>query len=319
MEINDDIRTAIESDLGLKVLFTKGESIKVRNCWHFYTDGNHLDFLFNDDEDFIDGMNRLFLVATRHRIVILAFSLMGTHIHLVLWGKLNECEKFVFQYLKLISMHLSKKYGDKHKLMNLSPNHQQIDNDRYLKVVICYVLKNAPVGGIAFNALDYPWSSAPLYFRRKGYWSSPRLESVLEDSSSYGTNRMRKLLKTKSPPLKPFKLIGSIVYPGEYVASDIVEKIYRTHKAFNYFMCVSKESEIDSRQGTISRLSLPHSELQQHKNEICSELFGMDTIRTLSTGQRLKLAKCLLARYNCSPKQVAKACGLRFEEIKEML
>lgn len=319
MKINDDIRTALESDLGLNVQFSKGLLIPVKNCWHFSTDGNQVDFMFNDDDDFITGMNRLFITVRKYRVVILAFSLMGTHLHLVLWGEFRDVQRFVFEYLKLTSMYLSGKYGDKHKLVNLFPNHQAVDNDRYLKTVICYVVKNAPVGGVAFNALEYPWSSGPLYFRRDGYWSSCNWGRMMQDSSIHGTHELRKMLRTKVLPKEPFRLIGRMVFPGEYVASDIVESIYRTHKAFNYFMCISKESEVESRQGAISRLSLPHYELQQHKNELCVEQFGARTIRVLSTTQRLSLAKTLLARYNCSPKQVAKSCGLKFEEVREML
>lgn len=110
-----------------------------------------------------------------------------------------------------------------------------------------------------------------------------------------------------------------MVFPKEFVAVEIVERIFRTHKAFNYFMCISKESDVESVQGSISRLSIPYSELHQHKDELCRERFGVKTIRTLSTDQRLYLAKTLLSKYNCSPKQVAKACGLKYEEAKEFL
>jgi len=319
MKINDDIRKALESDLGLSVQFMKGQTIPVKNCWHFSTDGNLVDYLFNDDEDFIAGINRLFILSRRYNIVILAYSLMGTHIHIIIWGQLRECEQFVIEFLRLTSMHLSRKYGDKHKLTNVHPHCQTIDNDRYLKTAICYVVKNAPVGGISFNAMEYPWSSAPLYFKRSGYWSSDSWNRNLTDSNAYGVHRLRKILKTKSIPKDCFKLIGTMVFPDEIVATDMVENLFRSHKSFNYFMCISKESDVESIRGAISRLSLPHTELHQHKIELCKERFGVKTIRSLSTLQRLSLAKALLAKYNCSPKQVAKACGLKFEEIKSFL
>lgn len=319
MKIKDDIRKEIESDLGLNFQFSKGQIIPVKNCWHFSTDGNQIDFLFDDEDDYRSGINRMFLVSLKYRIVILAFSLMSTHLHFVIWGGLKEAERFMSDYLKLTSMYLSRKYGDRHKLKNLIPNHQTVDNDRYLKVVICYVIKNAPVGGMRFNALDYPWSSAPLYFKHEGCWSSSDWQSVLEDSSGFSVRTLRNVLKTKSLPNKSFKMIGPMVFPGEFVATDVVETIFRTHKSFNFFMCISKESDVESVRGAISRLSLPHSELQQHKVELCREQFGAESIRLLSTGQRLSLAKGLLARYNCSPKQVAKSCGLKYAEVKELL
>ena len=84
-------------------------------------------------------------------------------------------------------------------------------------------------------------------------------------------------------------------------------------------MCVSKESDVDERGGSISRLSLPMQEMRQHKNETCNELFGTHSIRTLTTAQRLHLAKVLKARYNSSTKQLARLCGLVYDEVRNLL
>jgi len=319
MEITDGIRNAVESDLGLTTQFVKGQKIPVRNCWHFSTDGNRVDYLFLDDEDFIAGTNRIFVVWRKYHIVILAYVLMNTHVHFILWGDFMECSKFMHEYIRLTSMYLSAKYGDCHKLRDLLPDFQVIEDDYYLKVAICYVIKNPPVGGLAYNALDYPWSSGPLLFKRENPWTYTGWKSILTDSSSVGTRQIIRILRTESIPDNPFRLIGQMVFPGEFIPVDIVEKIFKTHKGFNYFMCISKEYDVESIEGSISRLSIPHQELQQHKMELCREKFGVETIRSLSTRQRLILAKLLLSQFNCSPKQVAKSCGLVFDEVKSLL
>ena len=319
MKIADDIRRTMEPDLGLNVPFTKGQLIPTRNCWHFSTNGNLVDFLFRDEEDFIAGTNRLFILSRKYKIVILAYSLMDTHVHFVLWGNLKECEQFMHEYIKLTSMYLSSKYGDRHKLLTLYPNYQVVTDDRYLKTVICYVLKNAPVAGLAFNALDYPWSSAPLYFRRRGYWSFLDWDSRLESSETFSSNEICRILKTRYAPDKAFNLIGNMVFPEEFVATETVERIFRSHRSFHFFMCISRESDVESVEGSISMLSIPNSELHQHKQELCREKFGVSTIRSLSTDQRLHLARMLRSGYNCSPKQIAKVCGLIYNEVKNLL
>lgn len=274
----------MESDLGLNAQFVKGQNLPVRNCWHFSTDGGLVDFLFRDDEDFIAGMNRIFILCQKYNVVILAFVLMDTHVHFILWGELGECKRFMHEYLKLTSMHISDKYGDRHKLENVFPNYQVIDNDLYLKMAICYVHKNPPVAGIQYLAQDYPWSSAPLIFRRQGNWSSCDWLSSAKESTELGCREIRRMLKS-----------------------------------FNFFMCHAKESDIESVKGSISRLSLPYAELHQHKIDFCQKYFGVKSIRSLSTTQRVALARKLRASYNCSPKQIASACGLIYSEIKDML
>jgi hypothetical protein len=127
----------------------------------------------------------------------------------------------------------------------------------------------------------------------------------------------REFLKSRHfSHIEEAKMIGQIIFPGEYVAYEIVEKIFKTHKSFNFFMCKSKEEDIESKGGALSRLSIPMQEMRQHRNELCLELFQTNTIRSLDTQQRLKLARTLRKRFNSSPKQICRLCGLVLDEVK---
>ena len=313
----------LRADLSIDAPFVKGKNNQVKNCWHFYSDGNSISTLFYDEKDFIDGMNRIFVVYTRHPIVILAFCLMDTHVHFILYGNFNDCNRFMHEYLRLTSQHISKRHKQRNILSGMPLSHQTIDNDFYLKIAICYVIKNAPVGGLFYNAYDYPWGSGPLYFRNNNLWSSP---AWVDDNSPHfgnlsnmGIREKRKLLKTKDSIPYNVKIINGMIFPGEYVAYNIVELIFKTPKSFNFFMGISKEEDIESKGGIVSRLSIPISEMRQHRKEVCAELFGTESIRSLSTAQRLKVARRLKSNYDSSPKQICKLCGLIFCEVKDLL
>lgn len=310
------------TDLGLNRPFVKGQTIPINNCWHFSTDGNAVDCLFYDDDDFIAGMNRIYITVRGYNVIILAFSLMDTHVHFVLYGEFDECNHFMHEYVRRTSIFIAKKHGENNKLDGVPIDYQRVDNDYYLKTVICYTVKNAPVAGVPFNALDYPWSSGPLYFKKAGYWSSPSWqgkENNLSDSGIMGTKTLRKVLKTRDLPEKNLRMAGSLIFPGEYVAYELVERLFKTTKSFNYFLCRTKEEEVDSKGGTISHLSVPMQEMRQHKNELCLELFNTASIKTLNTSQRLILARTLRSRFNSSIKQIARLCGLIYNEVKDLL
>lgn len=310
------------TDLGLNRPFVKGQTIPINNCWHFSTDGNAVDCLFYDDDDFIAGMNRIYITVRGYNVIILAFSLMDTHVHFVLYGEFDECNHFMHEYVRRTSIFIAKKHGENNKLDGVPIDYQRVDNDYYLKTVICYTVKNAPVAGVPFNALDYPWSSGPLYFKKAGYWSSPSWqgkENNLSDSGIMGTKTLRKVLKTRDLPEKNLRMAGSLIFPGEYVAYELVERLFKTTKSFNYFLCRTKEEEVDSKGGTISHLSVPMQEMKQHKNELCLELFNTASIKTLNTSQRLILARTLRSRFNSSIKQIARLCGLVYNEVKDIL
>ena len=171
---------------------------------------------------------------------------------------------------------------------------------------------------------DYPWSSGSLYFRKKSFWTSPHWtdeDSSLDQETTANLNyrKWRTIMKTGHPVIPDVRIMDGIVFPGEYVAYEIVEEIFKTSKSFLYFISTTKESDIESRGGYISRLSLPDQEIRQHKNELCLELFGEKFSHNLDTGKRIHLAHCLKSRYNCSTKQIARICGLRYDEIKNIL
>ena len=129
----------------------------------------------------------------------------------------------------------------------------------------------------------------------------------------------KKALKTRNAELEDALLIDGMVFPGEYVAYKLVEKLFKTVRSFHYFMCITKDSDIESRGGTISHLTLPIQEMRQHKKEVCRQLFGREDSHSLDTGQRLRLARTLKSRYNSSSKQIARVCGLKYSEVKELL
>lgn len=315
----EQLQKFAEKDLGIGVPYVRGEMVDVKGCWHFSTDGNAIDVVFRDDDDYVAGMNRIFVLSKRFTVLILAFCLMDNHVHFILYGGLNECNKFMHEYVRLTSMHISHKYKEYHSLEKVPVHYQVIGNQDYLKNAIAYVIKNPIAAGLDYLHVDYPWSSGALYFRKIGKWTLGTNQDSHFNINMLCVRGKRAILRTRKYKIGNAELIGELVYPGEYVETELVERIFRTHKSFNYFLSANQAVEIERRHGVISRLSLSDQEMRQHKLELCMELFGVKTIRTLSTENRIRLAKALKLRYNSSPKQIARICKLVYKEMEGLL
>ena len=315
---SDKFMAEISADLGLDRIHIKGQTVSVNNCWHFYTAGESVDAMFYDNDDFRNGMNRVYSTALKYDIMILAFVLMDTHVHFILYGGFPQCNAFMHEFVRRTSQYIAQKYSLKNKLVNVEISHQAIDDDRYLLTAICYTLRNPVAAGLKYNALDYPWSSGPLYFRTPGTWASPIWMSGADEmlESDY---RKRKRLRTRADFGKSIPIVCGIVFPGEYVSVKIVEHLFGSHRSFHYFMCITKESDIDNRGGSVTLLSIPIQEMREHRDALCRELFGDLGLRRLDTTRRMRLARTLKIRYNSSTKQIARLCGLEYEEIKDLL
>ena len=322
MKISSQLLRKIESDLALNAAFRKGEDIPVANCWHFCTDGNAVDAMFYGRRDFIDGMNRIYLAFRKYpNVTILAFVLMDTHFHLVMHGDYNDCNNFVHEYLRRTSMYISFMHGDRKKLLGIPVCSQRIDTDIYLKKAICYVIKNPTSAGLSYLPYDYPWSSGSLYFRKRNCWTSPMWGEGLFGSEilNMSLRRARKEFRMRFPKKTEVASSGGMIFPGEYVAFEMVGRIFRTCRSFNYFMGMSREEDLNPLSVTASRLSIPIAEMRQLRRELGMELFGKSSLRTMSTSQRLKLARTLRSRYNCSAKQAARVCGLVYGEVMDVI
>lgn len=311
--------TRAEYDLGLQTSFVKGVEININNCWHFYTDGHSVDILFNSDREFIAGMNRIYVVVKEYNILILAFVLMDTHVHFIIYGIFEDCNAFIHEYLRRTSMYITSHRQEKKSLANLKIGYQPITTDVYLKRAICYVIKNPENAGMEFQTVDYPWSSGPLIFRRTGFWGSPSEEAMLPHKRLLSRKEVSDILHTRNPKSMELRMVGDMIHPSAYVNSSLAERVFHTFKAFNYFMNTTRDADIETMASGMNVLSLPIRELRQHKNEICEEMFGTSVIRNLDTTQRLALARRLRSRFNCSPRQVSLICGLVYSEVEGKL
>lgn len=320
MEITKELLKRMESDLGINSVYVKGQPKPVARCWHFSTDGKAVDAIFSSDGDFVHGMNRIFFVSRKYNAVVLAFALMDTHAHFILYGDKSECGRFVHEYVKITSMYMSRTRGVRHRLDGTPISCQAITDDVYLKTAICYVLRNPLVAGLPYMPCDYPWSSGTLYFRRKGTWTSPAwTRDEFTASNAVSRRAQMKTFHTGSIVPDGILLRGNMIFPGEYVAYEVVERLFRTYKSFHYFMGKTSEADIDSREGVISRLSMPLQELRQYRSELCLQLFKAKSIRCLDMPSRLKLARVLRSKYDCSVKQVCRVCGLVYSEVKTII
>ena len=81
-----------------KLAFSNGH---ISNYWHFYTDGKSVEFFFPDDDSFRAGMELTSRLSAEFEVLILAFVLMDTHIHFILYGDLSECQRFMHKYIKM--------------------------------------------------------------------------------------------------------------------------------------------------------------------------------------------------------------------------
>ena len=288
-----------------------------KGFYHLFSDGFRTDVLFEDKKAFIAGMNIVALCFIKCQVSILAFCLMDNHVHFILYGTLEECEKFRDKFLQRYGIWYSNRYSSK-ILETIDFDIKLMEDERYILNSIAYVLRNCIAAGYGYCVYDYTWSSGGLYFRHPDImramtagWKSVSDLSLREQFRSFQT-------QVHLPPEWKITPDGYL-WPANYIDFMHVEKLYKTAKSFTYFMGQGKEEDINRSLGIDTAAELPEIELRENATSLCLKMFKTSNTRMLDVSKRLVLGKELRRMYRCSVKQIARIIHLDPKFIKELL
>ena len=79
--------------------------------FHVCTDGNSLPWMFQDEKDFIAGVNRIAICYIKVKIKVIAYVLMDNHVHFLLYGTSTQCTTFINLYKRLTGRWILTRYG----------------------------------------------------------------------------------------------------------------------------------------------------------------------------------------------------------------
>ena len=287
-----------------------------KGFYHLFSDGFRTDVLFEDRPAFIAAMNIVAVCCFRCKITILAFCLMDNHVHFILYGTMEECLLFKDKFLHKYAIWHSKRHSGR-KLEAIDFDIKLMEDERYILTSIAYVLRNCIAAGFRYCAIDYPWSSAGLYFRDPE--SLKHLIAGWSRLSDMPVKERYRILQTQMDiPSDWIITPEGYVWPGSYVNYWHVEQLFKTPKSFTYFMGQGKEEEINKSLGMEATVQIPDMELREKATVQCLRMFKTTNMRRLDAQRRIELAKVLRKEYKCSAKQIARIVHLDSQYIKEL-
>lgn len=293
-----------------------------KKYYHFYSDGKLSAELFLSKADFVAALNRLAVCASRFPGVrIVAFTFEDTHVHLLLYCSEEEGKALCDLFKRLTMIYLSHTRGGKPEDLYIHFESEALEDEAYLKRVGAYVVIQPTKDGKGIMPYDYPWSSAPLYFRGEKVipiWQVDR-NGVVQQAKclkELSYREKRKYLKTAFRLPEDWLVCNGIVLPLNYVDTSGFESIFGTHNAFRAFQSRSADNDAIRHTALSRGVSLPDSEMRAACQEVCRELFGADTVRPLNSAQRLEVARRLRNRYLLSHKQLSRIVHVPLEEIE---
>ncbi len=290
-----------------------------KQFFHWCCEGLKNDIIFQSEEEFIFGMNRI-AVCYLHclnlgkHVQILAFCLLNNHFHFILNGTEEDTALFMGHYRMLTAQWISKHRGERlHGRMNLG--HWMATTNESLREKLIYNLRQALEAGLPVTPQGYPWCSAWLMF---SYY--PPLFSDLKKISEFSKRQVVKMVSSSiNMPEDWLVLPNGMIWPECYTDIKAAEKIFRGAGDFLFMLNNSTVDKKTNLEMMPSRPSVPDLEVKDFARKIAKNIYGKTTIGKCSNIERMGIAKILRKELGCGHKQLARIIKMDEEDLRKLV
>lgn len=281
--------------------------------YHACTDGNALDWIFNDTEDFIAGINRIGICKLISGVLVIAYVLMDNHVHFVLQGTIAQCKHFIQQYKVLTGKWISKKYHRDSPLRLLPSQLILIHDEEQLLDTIAYLDRNSIVAGYPYLPHEYPWGSAMYIF--KDEFNRINNTRALRE---FNAKEQHILLKTWHKIPENWRVYSNgMIDPRCFLEVSRVEKVFKSPIKYIFHLSKKLEGKIELMQGT--QTFIPDKELRKITLNLTKELFRKSSVQELDFNSKIIIARKLRYDHASTAKQISRMLAIDHETITKFI
>ncbi|MBO4843012.1 MAG: hypothetical protein J5490_00305 [Bacteroidales bacterium] len=273
-----------------------------KHYYHISTKGLDID-LFKDEEDF---RQILFFIALTFgadpQCEIVCYCIMNNHIHLVVYGILDNIDRQLVNLKKRYSMWFSNKYGVNKVWARVPSKIRKCEDYEDVKNCIGYDYYNPVKAGLTNNPFYYPWSSVSAHFRNDPFlYGSRDLE--------LSPRAQRKVFHTHYEMPSGIKMMeNGALDPLSLINPSHVNKLMKTAKSLNYFIYRNRDEQLSTHEEVYLCNDVS---ARQKAKEIASRICGREAnLETLSKETKRVISDVLKYTYGTPAKVVTRVLGL---------
>ena len=283
--------------------------------FHICTDGNAVPWIFQDDEDFIAGENRIAICKLITGVTVICFILMDNHLHIILYGTVLKCKAFINNYKRLTGIWISRKYCISEYLKHLPSEIIPITSEESLLNTIAYIDRNSIVAGYRYMPREYPWGTARYIFQDP----SCRQMGSSVSLSDLTVRARRSLLKSRVTVPTDWDVDSrGMILPKYFVDISRLERIFKSPSRYSYFLAKKLEGEIEMSMENSKKTFLNDKELREVTRKLIINKFGVSD-KELDIKSKLVIAKELRYNYLSTVKQISRMLSLSEDLLKNFI
>lgn len=277
-----------------------------KGYFHICTDGNSIPWIFQDDEDFIKGINRIGICIVKTSVIVIAFVLMDNHCHFILYGTMPECKRFITLYKRLTGIWILTKYAVSDYLRGLQTEIIRLESEENLLNAIAYIDRNPLIAGYRYMPGEYPWGSSRYMFRDRNFREDQAF-TFDKAISSFTRREQKSILNSNVIVPSGWKVDKKgMLDPSSFTDISALENIFRSPMRYSYFLAKKLEGAVEQDFKHSQKTFIPDKELRPIVNQLIKEHYGVDSISKLGVSERLHIARKLRYNYASTLKQISR-------------
>ncbi len=164
--------------------------------YHVIARGNERKAVFRDDRDRQAYLDRLIRCRERFGLRLLAFCLMGNHLHLAVERGPVKLSRVMLTVQSGYTQWFNRRHGRVGHLFQGRYKAFLVEKDRYLLALLRYIHRNPLEAGLVERAEQFAWSSDRYYRRGKGpaWLDLNRVLPMLGPTHGLAVSRYRRLM-----------------------------------------------------------------------------------------------------------------------------
>lgn len=190
------------------------------NTYHIILRGNNKQQIFLDDEDHTRFLNIVSEYKKRYDFMLLAYCLMGNHIHLLIKSDETPLSTIMKSIVVKFVYYYNVKYQRVGHLFQDRFKSEPVESETYLLQVIRYIHKNPIKAGICLGYIDYKFSSYNEYFCKSVYADTEFLLNITSLNNF-------KAFHEENVDDKVMDITESKIRVSDNAAIEIINKIYK--------------------------------------------------------------------------------------------
>lgn len=231
----------------------------MRRTYHICLSAGNDGLLCRREEDYVRMVNCICVAALRTETVVLAFSVMSSHLHLCV--RSYDHKKFMKTFRYMYTRYFNSRYHRRGRLGERNHFVLELDGLYHILTAIAYGLRNPLHHGISATPFGYPYTSANAIFRKA---LGKTLPLELERRNIY-----RYLPEPCDEIPSEYRMnVNGMLFPDDIIDVAEVEHLYSTPRSFLYYMnrLSGKQWEDEQRKDSSETIPVTLDDIEKGVN-----------------------------------------------------